>query len=301
MKTIHLKQTDSTNLYLERHLKELPEICSVRADIQTAGKGRLSRQWDSAKGGLWFSVLFKSPTLSPFHLQKVCSLATLKTLNNQLELGGKRNLPNQKSPPTGGCPRRGWGGSKQINVKETLNNSPEKFSPSANKSTSSKKSYNSIRMKPNNLLLKWPNDIYYNSRKISGCLQKNILSSTGINCIIGIGININNPLPDELSQKAINLKTILSKEIDVEQLYYHILENIEQRLSNFSLEELEADYRNNQLIKNGVFVKVLDMVNNNHYSGRVIGYPGETLEIFTEDGLQLSFKAADVTLKSWDN
>ena len=253
MKTIHLKQTDSTNLYLERHLKELPEICSVRADIQTAGKGRLSRQWDSAKGGLWFSVLFKSPTLSPFHLQKVCSLATLKTLNNQLELGGKRNLPNQKSPP------------------------------------------------PKPFLLKWPNDIYYNSRKISGCLQKNILSSTGINCIIGIGININNPLPDELSQKAINLKTILSKEIDVEQLYYHILENIEQRLSNFSLEELEADYRNNQLIKNGVFVKVLDMVNNNHYSGRVIGYPGETLEIFTEDGLQLSFKAADVTLKSWDN
>jgi hypothetical protein len=33
----------------------------------------------------------------------------------------------------------------------------------------------------------------------------------------------------------------------------------------------------------------------------VIGYPGETLEIFTEEGLQLAFKAADVTLKSWED
>lgn len=253
MKIIQLNQTDSTNLYLERHLNKLPEICSVRANIQTAGRGRLSRQWDSAKGGLWFSILFKSPKLSPFQLQKICSLATLKSLKRQLELITKTIVPIEKSPP----------------------------------------------LQP--LLLKWPNDIYYDSRKISGCLQKNILSSTGSNCIIGIGVNINNPLPEELTKKAINLKTILSKEVDVEKLYYRILENIEQRLSDFSLEELEADYRNNQLIKNGVCVKVLDIVNNNHYTGRVIGYPGETLKILTEEGLQLSFKAADVTLKSWEN
>ncbi|MEA1883007.1 MAG: biotin--[acetyl-CoA-carboxylase] ligase [Thermotogota bacterium] len=253
MKTIHLNQTDSTNLYLERHLSELPEICSVRADIQTAGRGRLSRQWDSAKGGLWFSVLFKTPTLSPFQLQKVCSLATLKSLKRELELTTKTIVPIEKSP------------------------SPEPF------------------------LLKWPNDIYYNSKKISGCLQKNILSSTASNCIIGVGVNINNPLPEELIKKAINLKTILSKEIDVEQLYHHISENIERRLSDFSQEELEENYKKHLLIKEGVHVKVLDIVNNNHYTGRVMGYPGETLEIFTEEGLQLSFKAADVTLKSWED
>lgn len=247
MKTIQLNQTDSTNLYLEKHLKELPKICSVRADIQTAGMGRLARHWDSAKGGLWFSVLFKSPELIPFQLQKICSLATLNALNDELE--------------------------------------------------SAKRS----KVKSGKFLLKWPNDIYFNSRKISGCLQKNIFTPTSSNCIIGIGVNVNNPLIEELIKKAINLKTILSKEIDVEQLYHHILENIERRLSDFSQEELEADYRNNQLIKEGTHVKVLDIVNNNHYTGRVVGYPGETLEIFTEEGLQLAFKAADVTLKSWED
>jgi len=247
MKTIHLIQIDSTNLYLEKHFQDLPKICSVRADIQTAGRGRLTRQWNSAKGGLWFSVLFKKPALSPFRLQKVCSLATLEALNIELEM-----------------------------IKKS-------------------------QMKSGKFLLKWPNDIYYSSKKISGCLQKNIFTSIGSICIIGIGVNINNPLPEDLNKKAITLKAILRKEIDVEALYQNILENIEERLSNFSQELLEADYRKYQLIKEGVYIKVLDLVNNNHYTGRVMGYPDETLEIKTEKGLQLSFKAADVTLKSWED
>jgi len=228
---------------MQRHIRELPEVCSVRADIQTAGRGRLSRQWDSAKGGLWFSVLFKLPVLNPFQLQKLCSLSTLEALNSAVELA--KNL--------GKC------------------------------------------------FLKWPNDIYFESKKISGCLQKNLFSPTGTSCIIGIGVNVNNPLPEELKIKAVNLKTILSKEGDVESLYQHILENIEYRLTDFCNEKLEADYRKHLLIKDGVHVKVLDVVNNTHYTGRVIGYPGETLEIKTEEGTQLSFRAADVTLKSWED
>ncbi|MFP4461561.1 MAG: biotin--[acetyl-CoA-carboxylase] ligase [Thermotogota bacterium] len=264
MKVIHLKETDSTNLYMERHMKELPNICCVRTDIQTDGKGRLSRHWDSAKGGLWFSLLFKTPVHSPFQLQKICSLATLKSLNKTLETTRKTIATIKTLPPSGGCSQLGRGGS--------------------------------IRF-----LLKWPNDIYYDSRKISGCLQKNIFSASGTSCIIGIGVNVNNPLPKELFKKAINLKTILSKEVDVESLYQDILENIEFRMCDFSNEKLENDYRKHLLIKNGTYIKVLDMVNNKYYTGRVKGYPSETLEIETEEGAQLSFSAADVTLKSWED
>ena len=239
MKYIHVKQTDSTNLYLERHFSELPSICSVRADIQTDGRGRLSRHWASAKGGLWFSVLFKSLSFSPSQLQKICSLATLDILNKETKKGA--------------------------------------------------------------FALKWPNDIYYQSKKISGCLQKNLISSAGTSCIIGIGINVNNPLPEELTKKAINLKAIVSQELNLEKLYQEILEKIEHRLSDFSQQRVETEYRKHLLIKPGVHVKVLDVVNDKQHTGQVIGYPGETLEIVTEEGLQLTFKAADVTLKSWED
>src|SRR6056297_3584068 len=146
MTVIHLKEIDSTNLYMQRNMRELPNICSLRADIQTAGRGRLHRQWASAKGGLWFSVLFKSPTHAPFQLQKICSLATLKTMNLKLQTAGKSSEAKQKCR------------------------------------------------------LKWPNDIYYGSRKIAGCLQKNIISSKASTVIIGIGVNINNPLPKALDE-----------------------------------------------------------------------------------------------------
>ena len=42
------------------------------------------------------------------------------------------------------------------------------------------------------ITIKWPNDIYYNDRKISGTLSECAISGHGIkHCIIGIGININ--------------------------------------------------------------------------------------------------------------
>jgi len=237
MKQIHLTQIDSTNLYLERHLNECPDLCSVRSDIQTAGMGRLSRHWDSGEGGLWFSLLFQSSALLPSQLQKICGLSALHELIN---LSGKEDFG-----------------------------------------------------------LKWPNDIYYQAGKISGCLQKNFLTNQHTSCIIGIGINVNNPIPQTLRTKAVNLKTIMGMEIDLEPLYQRILDRIQQQYTHCSKEELEADYQSHSILKPGIIVRVHDIVNDRVYTGAVSNYPDETLEIDTIQGQHLSFRAADVTLKSW--
>lgn len=237
MKQIHLTQIDSTNLYLERHLNECPDLCSVRADIQTAGMGRLSRHWDSGLGGLWFSILFQSESHLPSQLQKICGLSALHELISSSD-------------------KEGFG-------------------------------------------LKWPNDIYYRSSKISGCLQKNLFSNNLMSCIIGIGINVNNPIPQVLSNKAINLKTITGKEVDLEQLYQQILDRIQQQYTYFSKEALETDYQRHSILKPGIIVRVHDVVNDRVHTGQVSAYPDETLEIETSKGQRLSFRAADVTLKSW--
>lgn len=42
------------------------------------------------------------------------------------------------------------------------------------------------------LSIKWPNDIYYNDKKLAGILIENTISGGHIeNCIVGIGINVN--------------------------------------------------------------------------------------------------------------
>jgi len=56
-KFYRLTEIDSTNEYVKQIMKDAPEGTVVLADVQTAGKGRMGRDWYSPEGGLWMSVL----------------------------------------------------------------------------------------------------------------------------------------------------------------------------------------------------------------------------------------------------
>jgi len=69
--------------------------------------------------------------------------------------------------------------------------------------------------------LKWPNDILYKQKKIAGILIENILTTSNIFCITGIGINLNHTaadFPGELQDKAISLKMITGLNTSAEQI-----------------------------------------------------------------------------------
>lgn len=60
METIYLKKVESTNLYGKEHLAELSDKTVVHALSQTAGRGRLQRQWiDLGEGNLFMSFILK--------------------------------------------------------------------------------------------------------------------------------------------------------------------------------------------------------------------------------------------------
>ena len=58
-KFYQLSEIGSTNEYVKSELSDAPEGTVVIADIQTAGKGRMGRDWYSPEGGLWMSVLLQ--------------------------------------------------------------------------------------------------------------------------------------------------------------------------------------------------------------------------------------------------
>ncbi len=70
-----------------------------------------------------------------------------------------------------------------------------------------------------NISIKWPNDIYWNNKKIAGILIENDLLGDSIdNSVIGIGLNINEKeFPDELPNP-VSLFQITGKEYDREVL-----------------------------------------------------------------------------------
>ena len=78
------------------------------------------------------------------------------------------------------------------------------------------------------LKIKWPNDIYYEDRKLGGILIETHVQGSQIkNAIIGIGLNINQENFDPGAGNAVSLKQILHRDYDLRTILSEICGNIE--------------------------------------------------------------------------
>ena len=85
MKELFFESIDSTNTYLKRNYEDLEDLTFVRADLQTAGKGRNTRKWSSSKGkNLMFSLLVKDKKVMKAFgsLSVLSAYAVLKVLES---------------------------------------------------------------------------------------------------------------------------------------------------------------------------------------------------------------------------
>lgn len=101
--------------------------------------------------------------------------------------------------------------------------------------------------------IKWPNDIYYENKKLAGILIENQMSGERVNhSIIGIGININqekflsdapNPISlKNIIKKNLELNKMLNKIIDHIAIWYEILRY--EQLEKINLAYWQSLYRN---------------------------------------------------------
>jgi len=94
--------------------------------------------------------------------------------------------------------------------------------------------------------VKWPNDILINGKKVCGILTEIDAEIDQINySIIGIGMNVNNIVTDELKDKAISLQMIKNTRIDRKALLCSILEHFDAlyiRLKEMGLDEIKKKW-----------------------------------------------------------
>ena len=75
------------------------------------------------------------------------------------------------------------------------------------------------------ITLKWPNDVNWNDRKISGTLIETSIDSKGIKrCIFGTGVNINQTEFHSDAPNPVSLAQILGHEVDREEVLQKIIE-----------------------------------------------------------------------------
>ena len=80
--------------------------------------------------------------------------------------------------------------------------------------------------------IKWPNDIYWHDRKICGILIENRLKGAMIeDCVIGIGLNVNQDTFLSDAPNPVSLYQILGQETDGETLLHEFLKQLEETWS----------------------------------------------------------------------
>ena len=126
LKRIHLDETESTNDICLNEINNSYKPILVTADMQTKGRGRNEKEWNSPKGNLYFSFGFT-----------------------------RHNLINGLSVKVG------------LIVAESLQQILKK-----------------------NVLLKWPNDLFYLDKKVGGILVETSSINNIFKIVIGIGINL---------------------------------------------------------------------------------------------------------------
>ena len=89
--------------------------------------------------------------------------------------------------------------------------------------------------------IKWPNDIYVGDKKICGILIENCLQGSVIkDCIIGIGLNVNQTVFRSDAPNPVSLCQLLGHEVDRAQLLKTFLKRFE---AVWQRETVGADYR----------------------------------------------------------
>jgi len=91
------------------------------------------------------------------------------------------------------------------------------------------------------LKIKWPNDIFFQSKKLGGILT-NYLQFFRYH-LIGIGLNTNiEKIPAEISETAISLQIVLERKIDNEKILKKFFDIFASELPSFAEGTLDKDY-----------------------------------------------------------
>ena len=95
--------------------------------------------------------------------------------------------------------------------------------------------------------IKWPNDIYWQDKKICGTLIETVLHGNEIkDCILGTGINVNQQAFRSQAPNPVSMCQILGHEVNREDLLAKVREHLEEYLEMVDdgmWESLRANYR----------------------------------------------------------
>lgn len=104
-----------------------------------------------------------------------------------------------------------------------------------------------LRMYIGDIKIKWPNDIYWHDHKLGGVLIQCKLSGSKVkDCIMGVGIDVNQQEFENLTKNPISLYQITGRDIDRDELLNSIIDELQHYLHYIDegyYDNIMADYK----------------------------------------------------------
>lgn len=80
--------------------------------------------------------------------------------------------------------------------------------------------------------IKWPNDVYLGGRKTCGILIENTFAGDRVSVsVVGIGVNVNNVLPEELREIATSFSAEAGRQLPLEEVTEALIANLQREYS----------------------------------------------------------------------
>ena len=77
--------------------------------------------------------------------------------------------------------------------------------------------------------IKWPNDVLVDGKKICGILSEGKYSTDSVEYVVlGIGLNVNNPIPKDLSNIATSMREILGFRVPIVEVFKKLVEKLDR-------------------------------------------------------------------------
>ena len=153
----------------------------------------------------------------------------------------------------------------------------------------------------NNVMLKWPNDIYVDNKKLSGVLlELRGESNSPCNAVIGIGVNVNMPklMGDRIDQQWSDMESILKKNINRNHVVSQILNELIPRLEKFNeygFSEFIDEWNSFDLLAEQ---KVIIEGNMNISEGVALGVDKQGALLVEHNGLLQSLYSGEVSIRA---
>ncbi len=153
------------------------------------------------------------------------------------------------------------------------------------------------KMQIPNVVIKWPNDIMADSKKVAGILIENSLKPDGVLAtVIGIGLNLNQTDFDNLPQ-ATSLSCLTGIHYEVEGVALLIRDSIKEHLQilNQNPEQLREEYHKNLFKLN--YPSAFEDKNGNRFMGIIRKVTTEgRLEVLLEDDNTRHYEVKEIKM-----